>query len=266
MMFDSFVKFISSADIFSFPMISILVGAGFIVGFINTLAGMATVISYALFMAMGMPVNIANGTTRVGILAQFAVSSAIFKREGYLDVKMGWKTGIPISIGSIIGAQLVATLNTQIIEVSMGILLPFVALFLLFFNKAGKSVSKHIESQMSPVKFVIFIIIGIYGGFTHSGVGILIIFGTMYFMGVDIMKANAVKQFAVLIYTPLALGIFIFHNQVNWPVALIYAAGNVAGAVVASKSAIKWGVTIINWFVAAAVILISFWLIYKQFR
>lgn len=264
-MLDNFLNLYHTYGIFSAPVIGVLIATGFVVGFINTLAGMATVITYALFMAMGMPINIANGTTRVGILAQFAVSSAIFKKEGYLDVKLSWKIAIPIAIGSFAGAELVAALNTQIIEVTMGILLPIMAIFLLFFNKAKNSIT-HIASQkMNYWKFIIFIMVGLYGGFTHSGVGILIIFGTMIFMGTDIMKANATKQFAVLIYTPLALAVFMWHNQINWPVALVYAIGNVFGAIIASRVAIKWGTTFINWCVATAVLLISFWLIYKQF-
>jgi len=79
------------------------------------------------------------------------------------------------------------------------------------------------------------------------------------------LRSNAIKQFAVLLYTPLALGVFIWYGQVNWPVALIYAIGNVAGAILASKVAVKWGVKFINWCVATAVISVSFWLIYKQF-
>ncbi len=265
-MLEAFLNLYHTHGIYSGPVIGVLIATGFVVGFINTLAGMATAITYALFMAMGMPINIANGTTRIGILAQFATSSAIFKREGYLDMKLSWKIAIPIAIGSFAGAELVAVLNTQIIEVTMGILLPIMAVFLLFFNKAKNSI-KHISTpDMNYWKFIIFILVGLYGGFTHSGVGILIIFGTMAFMGTDIMKANAAKQFAVLIYTPLALSVFMWHNQINWPVALVYAVGNVSGAIVASKVAIKWGVTFINWCVATAVVLISFWLIYKQFQ
>lgn len=264
-MLDNFLNLYHTYGVTSITVSSVLIATGFIVGFINTLAGMATALTYALFMAMGMPINIANGTTRVGILAQFAVSSAIFKREGYLDVKLSWKIAIPVAIGSFAGAELVAILNTSVIEVTMGVLLPIMAVFLLFFNKAKRMAEGLFGSNMNNWKFFIFILIGLYGGFTHSGVGILIIFGTMVLMSTDIMKANAVKQFAVLVYTPLALGVFMWHNQINWPVAFVYAIGNVAGAIVASKVAIKWGTKFINWCVATAVFGISFWLIYKQF-
>ena len=52
-------------------MIILLICCGAFVGFINTIAGMATALSYGLFMMMGLPINVANGTTRVGVLLQF---------------------------------------------------------------------------------------------------------------------------------------------------------------------------------------------------
>ncbi len=265
MMFTTIADFLLNTNPFSPSMLTILVLVGFVVGFINTLAGMATALSYVLFMAMGMPINVANGTTRVGVLSQFAVSTLIFRKKGYLDTKIGTKVGIPVAIGSIIGAQLVAVLNTQIVEIVMGVLLPIMALSLMTDSKISVKEKSAVKDNLTPLKFIVFVIIGIYGGFTHAGVGILIIFGSVFFYGLDMLKANAIKQFAVLLYTPLALAVFIWHGQVNWPIALIYAVGNVAGAIVASRVAISWGVRFINWVVAIAVISVSFWLIYKQF-
>ena len=269
-MFESIGDFLLNSDPFSTKMILLLTGVGIFVGFVNTLAGMATAISYALFMAMGMPINVANGTCRVGVLSQFAVSSVLFKRSGNLDYKVGAKVGVPVAIGSIIGAQAAAVLNPSVMEIVMGIMLPIMTI-LLFRNqrhskKNGSAGAIGWDSvKFGPLEFVIYTFVGAYGGFTHAGVGILMIFGAVYLMGLDIVKANGIKQFAVLLYTPIALTIFILHGQVNWPVAIIYAVGNVIGAVIASKVAFKWGATIINYAILVVVLIFSFILIYKQF-
>ena len=268
-MFSAISDFLINSDPLSLGMISVLIVIGFMVGFVNTLAGMATAISYALFMAMGMPINVANGTARVGVLAQFAVSSLIFKKSGHLDYKLGAKVGIPVAIGSIFGAEFAAILNPKVMEIAMGIMLPIMAALLLYNQSAGSKLirvaNRGWDAKVGFFKFMAFVFIGVYGGFTHAGVGILIIFGSFYMLGLDIIKSNGIKQFAVFIYTPLALTIFILHGQVNWPVALIYAIGNIAGAIVASKVAVKWGAKFINYSIAVVVCLMSFWLIYKQF-
>ncbi|MEZ7875102.1 MAG: sulfite exporter TauE/SafE family protein [Bacteroidales bacterium] len=276
-MIENFTNFIQTADPLSAGMISLLIGVGIFVGFVNTLAGMATALSYALFMAMGMPINVANGTTRVGVLAQFAVSSVMFKKSGYLDTKLATKVGIPVAIGSLAGAQAAAVLNPSVMEIAMGIMLPIMAIMLLYSqhrrskadasSTASSSTSSTAAAKsqaFSAAKFIAFIFIGAYGGFTHAGVGILIIFGSFYLLGLDILRANGIKQFAVVIYTPIALTIFIIHGQVNWPVALIYSIGNVTGAILASRYAVKWGAKAVNYIIAIAVFAMSFWLIYKN--
>ncbi|WRQ33114.1 sulfite exporter TauE/SafE family protein [Bacteroidales bacterium MB20-C3-3] len=288
-MIENFTNYIQTADPLSAGMISLLIGVGIFVGFVNTLAGMATALSYALFMAMGMPINVANGTTRVGVLAQFAVSSVMFKKSGYLDTKLATKVGIPVAIGSLAGAQAAAVLNPSVMEIAMGIMLPIMAIMLLYSqhrrSKADASSTANSTTRstasstaaisstaaaaaksqaFSAAKFIAFIFIGAYGGFTHAGVGILIIFGSFYLLGLDILRANGIKQFAVVIYTPIALTIFIIHGQVNWPVALIYSIGNVTGAILASRYAVKWGAKAVNYIIAIAVFAMSFWLIYKN--
>ncbi|MPN50956.1 hypothetical protein SDC9_198596 [bioreactor metagenome] len=148
-------------------------------------------------------------------------------------------------------------------------MLPVMAVLLLANqNKNKKSVNPspaNTKSKFGPFRFFAFTLIGAYGGFTHAGVGILIIFGSVYLLGLDLIRANGIKQFAVVMYTPLALAVFIWYGQVNWPVAIIYAVGNVTGAVIASKVAVKWGAVFINYIIASAVFIMSFWLIYKQF-
>lgn len=286
-MIENFTNYIQTADPLSAGMISLLIGVGIFVGFVNTLAGMATALSYALFMAMGMPINVANGTTRVGVLAQFAVSSVMFKKSGYLDTKLATKVGIPVAIGSLAGAQAAAVLNPSVMEIAMGVMLPIMAIMLLYSqhrrskadasstansttrstasSTAAISSTAAAKSQaFSAAKFIAFMFIGAYGGFTHAGVGILIIFGSFYLLGLDILRANGIKQFAVVIYTPIALTIFILHGQVNWTVALIYSIGNVTGAILASRYAVKWGAKAVNYIIAIAVFAMSFWLIYKN--
>lgn len=276
-MIENFTNYIQTADPLSAGMISLLIGVGIFVGFVNTLAGMATALSYALFMAMGMPINVANGTTRVGVLAQFAVSSVMFKKSGYLDTKLATKVGIPVAIGSLAGAQAAAVLNPSVMEIAMGVMLPIMAIMLLYSqhrrskadasSTASSSTSSTAAAKsqaFSAAKFIAFMFIGAYGGFTHAGVGILIIFGSFYLLGLDILRANGIKQFAVVIYTPIALTIFIIHGQVNWPVALIYSIGNVTGAILASRYAVKWGAKAVNYIIAIAVFAMSFWLIYKN--
>ncbi|MBO5804456.1 MAG: sulfite exporter TauE/SafE family protein [Bacteroidales bacterium] len=246
--------------------IAVLVIVGAFVGFVNTVAGMATVISYGLFMAMGMPINIANATSRIGVMLQFSTNSFIYKKEGLLDVGLATRVGVPVALGAFFGAEMASMLPPQVMEIASGVLLPLIVILLIIDkDKVMKRFDLHYTPQMTLWKYLLFFILGIYGGFTHAGIGILVILSSFFFLGQDLTHANAIKQLTTVIYTPVALVIFAIHGQINWPVALIYAVGNVIGGVVASKVAIRWGEKFIKVAVIVVVLIMSAYLLWKQF-
>ncbi len=269
-MIEQLQDFLANTPVTDYRMILLLVGCGAFVGFINTIAGMATAISYGLFMMMGLPINVANGTTRVGVLLQFLTTSAIFRKKGYLDMKTGWKAGIPVGCGAIFGALLAAVLKVKVIEIVMAILLPVMSILLFVDRKKAAVLRQEKETSGQTLSnawiFLIFTAIGVYGGFTHSGVGLLIMFASFFFLGLDMIRSNAIKQFAVVVYTPLALMVFIIYGQVNWGIALIYAIGNIIGGIAGSYASIKGGEKFIKVFVTVIIITMSTLLILKQFR
>jgi len=63
----------------------ILIIAGVLVGFINTLAGGGSAISLAVLMMMGLSPTMANGTNRIAILLQNIVAIGRFKKQNVLD-------------------------------------------------------------------------------------------------------------------------------------------------------------------------------------
>ena len=50
--------------------VTLLLVSGVVVGIINTLGGGGSVITMALYMAMGIPVSVANGTNRIAVVMQ----------------------------------------------------------------------------------------------------------------------------------------------------------------------------------------------------
>jgi len=147
----------------------------------------------------------------------------------------------------------------------MGIMLPVMAALLFIDNKelAAKD-DILMEDRMTWWKYLVFAAIGIYGGFTHAGAGVLIMLGIFFMLGQDLVHSNAMRQFVVLVYTPVALTVFMIHGAVNWPVALIYSIGNVLGGILGAKASIKKGDKLIKISVAVMVILISIWFIARN--
>ena len=85
---------------------AILIAVGFVVGFINTVAGGASLLSLPMFIFMGLPPAVANGTNRVAILVQTAVGAAGFKSKGVGNFPFNLYLGLSAMVGAVIGAQI----------------------------------------------------------------------------------------------------------------------------------------------------------------
>ena len=247
-----------TGNLYHWDIIAILIIAGFLVGFINTIAGSGTVITYSLFMGMGMPANITNGTIRLGVILQTLAATFNFKRQGILDSKRGLQLSIPVAIGSIVGAQSAASLDTKIFEKLLAMIMLSMIFFL--FRSPQKWIHGEIAKQERKVgwkQWLLFLAIGFYGGFTHIGVGIFLLAGLVLVAGYDLVRGNAIKILAVLIYSPLALIVFMLNNQVDYRIGLITAIGNVIGGILASNVAVTWGAGFIRWFLTAIILLFA---------
>ena len=104
-----------------------------------------------------------------------------------------------------------------------------------------------LEKKVSWLQIVIFFLIGVYGGFVQVGVGYFILAGVVLGAGYDLVRANAIKVWIVLLYTPMALLVFILNDQVRWDYGLVHSIGNIIGAFVASRFAVTWGANFVRW-------------------
>jgi uncharacterized protein len=236
--------------------IAALITSGLFVGFINTLAGGGTIISISLLMFMGLPATVANGTNRIAVVIQNLVAVISFKKQKLLDFRKGIILGIPTVFGSIAGAMIAVDLNEKIIEKSMAFVMVIISFFIIY--KPQRWLKEKPELTAKPVsilQMLIFFLIGIYGGFIHVGVGYFIIAAVVLGAGYDLVKANAIKNLIVLIYAPFTLVVFILNGQVNYSYGLIHSIGNVIGAYLATRFAVKWGTNFVRWVIIVVVMI-----------
>jgi len=220
----------------------ILVGTGILVGFINTLAGSGSLITLPLLMFIGLPANVANGTNRVAILMQTAVGVRGFKKHKVFQIREGIWLSLPAVIGALIGAALAVDIDDRTMTRAIGLLL-IVMFFLIILKPEAwvKGKAGQVKAKPGLLQVLIFFGIGLYGGFIQAGVGFFLLGGLVLGAGYDLIKANAIKNLVVLLYTPFALAVFIWNGQVNWLAGLTLGVGNMLGAWIATRVAVSWG-------------------------
>jgi len=238
------------------PEIIVIIVVGIFVGFINTLSGGGSVISLTLLVILGLPANIANGTNRIGIFFQTLSSVGSFTRQKMFDsLKPVW-LGIPATIGSVLGAILAVDVNDKVIEIAMAVSM-VIMLFFIFYrpDKWLKEKPALLSKPLRWWQFLIFFIIGFYGGFIQVGVGYFLLMALVLGIGYDLVKANAVKNLIVFFYAIFALLVFIIDGKINYLIGLILSAGSIIGALIASYLAVKKGAGLIRAVIVLSVIL-----------
>ena len=70
--------------------------------------------------------------------------------------------------------------------------------------------------RVTPVSMLLFVGVGFYGGFVQAGVGFLVLGVTVLACGYDLVRANSIKVLVILVYTAVAVPIFILGDQVWW--------------------------------------------------
>ena len=233
----------------------LIVLAGMVAGFINTLAGSGSLITLPLLMFLGLPANVANGTNRISILLQSLVGSAGFKKSQQLELKTGLWLAIPTVIGSVAGALFALELNDLMMKRAIGILLVVMFFMVLFKPEVwlkGKQSSG--SARINWLTILIFFVIGLYGGFIQAGVGFFLLGGLVMGAGFDLIKANALKNLLVFLYTPFALVVFIVNHQVDYKAGLILALGSMMGAWIATRIAVGRGAAFVRYVLLIAIL------------
>lgn len=221
----------------------LLIAAGLIAGIINTLAGSGSLITLPLLMFMGLPPAVANGTNRIGVIIQSAVATRNFMHQKELHAKNEWHLIIPTLLGALAGALIAIDIKEDILNYFIGgLLIVMFFVILLKPDRWVKGKAGQVKSKKSRIiNTIIFFCIGIYGGFIQAGVGLFLLAGLVLGAGRDLIRANAVKTLAILVFNLVALAVFIHAGKVVWSYGLLLAAGSAAGGWIASRYASKIG-------------------------
>jgi uncharacterized membrane protein YfcA len=209
-----------------------LVCAGMATGFINTLAGGGTVIALpVLEWTTGSPL-VANATNRIAITLQNVIAVAGFGKA--VRFRLAIRLTIPSVAGGLCGAYVASILDASSMRVALSIAVVFVALTAVVRPPRTPPLK-------SPWTEVAFFLCGFYAGFIQAGVGFLLLACLAGGLALDLVRANAVKVFIVLFTTIPALFVFGLKGQLWIGHGLVLACGNMGGAWIAARMAVKKG-------------------------
>lgn len=213
---------------------------GFLAAVLNVIAAGGSFLTLPLLLFLGLPATVANGTNRVGVLAQNVSAVFGFHRHRVLPVRWALAVSVPAVTGAAIGVW--AALNVP--DLAFRRILSVVMLTMTLGTLLHRSLrgSPRVEPQHASHWTMVlgFFLMGLYGGFIQAGVGFLALALTTI-AGHDLVSGNAVKVFTVMLLTTLSLAVFAGTGNVDWPAGIALGLGNMLGGVLGVRLAVLRG-------------------------
>jgi hypothetical protein len=215
----------------------ILISAGLLAGFVNTIAGGGSMITLPVLIFAGLTPTVANATNRIAILFQNISAIYGFHSAGLRYMSRDRYLLVFAVLGSTIGAYLATIISDHAFQRIISVVIIVISGISILGYKSD-SVKKF---RYTPILSSFFMfLIGIYGGFIQIGVGFLFLAELVAYEGRSIADSNFMKVTIVFAYTVAVIFIFQFGGLINWKFGLVLAIGNTLGAFVASRySALK---------------------------
>ena len=242
-------------------------------GTINALAGGGGLITFPLLMLVVTPVT-ARATSAVALF--FAYPTAVWRTRDQLEGVLGrgwlWLLLIPSVLGGLIGAVLLSRMgNRSFIQlVPWLVLLATVIIVLrpiLVRRDESGSVHPEITVALWPVAIAGIFLVGLYGGYFGSGIGILMIGALSFISRGDIRHVVALKNLLTLCMRGVAVLVLVLEGDVNWTYGVPMAIGGLVGGYVGGMVSHHANRTVIQTIViaigfAASAYFLLFWKLY----
>ncbi len=234
-------------------LLAAIFAGGLVAGIINTMAGGGSLITLPLLIFAGLPPTVANGTNRVAIVLQNMGAMAGFRRHGLKLGREAMLLLIPSVAGAYIGVRLAVNLNEAIMKRAIGVIL-VVMLVPLLRRSRPQPPEGPVRVKLHWWTWPVYFLIGIYGGFLQAGVGFFYLAVLVGMQGLNLVRANLIKVFLILVYSVLALALFIAHGKVALVPGLALALGTTWGGWLGAHMAVRKGEKLVRVVLAVAVV------------
>ena len=139
----------------------------FFASFVDAIAGGGGLISLPAYLLTGMPAHMAIGSNKLSAAVGTAIATGRFLKEGSLHLQIALRTAVFAFVGSCIGAQLALHISDYYLRVVMMVLLPCVAVFVLFNRQRLDKESRFEQFSRSRIFLGMLatgLLIGMYDG------------------------------------------------------------------------------------------------------
>ena len=220
----------------------LVLAAGLAAGVLLSTVGVASLVSFPVLVAVGLPPVIANVSNTLG-LAPGGVSGAFgYRHELRAHPRLAGTILLCCSLGAVAGAALLLGLPPGVFEA----VVPWLILFTCLLVGAQPRIAAWLRRRhgddvppdrltMSPVTTGFAALTGVYGGYFGAGAGVMMVAVLGLGTDLELRFVNALKTVSLMAGNVVAGLIFVVVADPAWEAVLLLAAGSVVGGYVGAR-------------------------------
>ncbi|MCO6360345.1 TSUP family transporter [Roseivirga pacifica] len=213
----------------------LLIIGGLLAGIVNTISGSGTLFSMGVMTLTGIPLVMANTTTRPGVFFQNLTGIMVLKKFNQFDLKKLQLLPVAATcFGAMVGAWCATLVSGNFFNLIASIVMVGLLATYVLPKRIFKQLSLGIPKSAALIATFLFLG-GFYGGFIQIGVGILILSILSGAYNMPYNQSNTYKLIIILIYTIPTTLYFSLTDNVLWRPAILLAVGQIVGAYAAAK-------------------------------
>jgi len=237
----------------------VVIGAGLGAGVVASSIGVASLISFPILIAVGLPPVVANASNTVGLIPAGLSGSFGYRRELAEHPAVTRAVLATSAIGAIGGAILLLRLPPSVFEA----LVPWLILFACLLVGLQPLISRWVRSRSSHdpqadrTRFsrgltAMTTLVGIYGGYFGAGQGVMMIAVLSLGLDIDLRVVNALKTTGIMASNIVAGVLFVVLADLDWLAIGLLGIGSVVGGYLGSHVGRRLPPTVFRVLVVAA--------------
>lgn len=219
-----------------------VVGTGLVAGVMTSTVGVASLLSFPVLVALGLPPVVANASNTIGMTPAGLTGSLGYRAELRVHPRVTLAVVATCALGSVLGAILLLALPPDVFEAVVPWLILGTCLLVgvqpritRWLRRTHERSLRPEHVRLSPVTTFFAALVGVYGGYFGAGSGVMMVAVLGYGSDLEFRVVNALKTVAILASNVVASVIFVAVADLDWAAVVLLAAGSVVGGYVGAR-------------------------------
>lgn len=218
-----------------------VLAAGLGAGILTSTVGVASLLSFPVLVALGLPPVVANvsntiGMAPAGISGSFGYREELRAHPGVSRVML-----VVCAVGAVAGAALLLALPPGVFEAIVPWLILLTCALVGLQPWLARWLRRHHSEDAGPrvhlgrVTTLMTGLVGVYGGYFGAGSGVMMVAVLGLGTDIELRVINGLKTMSLMVGNVIAGLIFAVVADVDWWAAALLAGGSVVGGYVGAR-------------------------------